>query len=70
MKPLVLWCRWNDARLRLHGRSESELWGEIIFSDRLERFRFDIAAAELRLGKENPWRYIMLDEMGVEITSN
>ncbi len=70
MKPLVLWCRWNDAKLRLHGRSESELWGEIVFPDKLERFRFDIATAKLRLGKESPWRYIMLDEMGVDITSN
>jgi hypothetical protein len=54
----------------LRGRSESEVWGDIVFPDMLERFRFDIAAAELRLGEESPWRYIVLDEMGVEITLN
>jgi hypothetical protein len=68
MKPLVLWCRWNNARLRLHGRNETEVWGEIVLPDSLEQFRYNIAAAELRLGKENPWRYIKLDDMGIDIT--
>ena len=30
MGPLVYYCRWRGAKLRLHGRDEDAVWGELI----------------------------------------
>ncbi len=67
MKPLVLWCRWHDAKLRLHGRDSSSVWGELAFPDRTERFTFDLKGWTLTLGEGEESRQLQLDEMGVEM---
>lgn len=69
MKPLVLWCRWHDATLRLHGRDEDYLWGELVFPERVQPFRFHRRKWELRVGEGEEARRIRLDEMGVEVNS-
>jgi len=70
MKPLVLWCRWHDAKLRLHGRSDEAVWGELVFPERTEPFRYHLARQILTVD-EGPTQYtIHLDEMGVEIDEN
>jgi hypothetical protein len=66
MKPLVLWCRWHQARLRLRGRDEEAVWGELAFADRTERFRYELSAQHLTVGEGDGARRVRLDEMGVE----
>ncbi len=67
MKALVLWCRWHDATLRLHGRDDTAVWGELAFPQETERFHFDLQSWELKLGEGVDQRQIKLDEMGVEV---
>ena len=65
MKPLVLWARWHDAKLRLHGRSPVEVWGELDYwkEERQVPFRFDLKEGKLSAeGKE-----IYLDDAGVAV---
>lgn len=66
MKPLVLWCRWHEARLRLHGRSDTEVWGELVFAQKTEPFRFDLEAWVLTVGEGEAQERLQLDEMGVQ----
>ncbi len=68
MKPLVYWCRWHDARLRLAGRDETAVWGEIVLPDGAQPFYFDLRQWILTLGTDGATRRIQLDEMGVERT--
>ena len=67
MKPLVLWCRWHDARLRLAGRDKEAVWGELAFPENAEKFRFELATARLFIGEGEARRELRLDEMGVEL---
>ncbi len=69
MKPLVYWCRWHDARLRLHGRSPEAVWGELDFwkENRRVPFHYDLAAGLLEFEEEPGPRRIRLDEMGIEL---
>jgi hypothetical protein len=67
MKPLVLWCRWHDARLRLHGRSDEAVWGELRFPDGAQPFHFDLEQWVLTVGAGDAARRVQLDEMGVEL---
>ena len=66
MKPLVFWCRWNEATLRLHGRDEGAVWGELAFADRTERFHFELEGWVLSIGEGEGRRVLQLDEMGIE----
>jgi hypothetical protein len=72
MKPLVNYCRWRRARLRLHGRSEDEVWGQLVFraagdEDEVKPFRYHLADAELIIEEDGNERHIRLDEVGVPI---
>ena len=67
MKPLVLWCRWHDASLRLAGRDAAAVWGELAFPDKAEKFRFEFKGARLLIGEGDEQRELRLDEMGVEL---
>jgi hypothetical protein len=69
MRALVYWCRWHDARLRLHGRDESAVWGELAFAEESQPFRFDLLANKLTIGEGDEVRVLRLDEMGVELDS-
>lgn len=68
MKPLVLWCRWHDAKLRLHGRDDSAVWGELVFPDETRSFHFDLQAHLLTMGQGQESQHLKLDEMGVEVS--
>jgi len=70
MKPLVLWCRWHDARLLLHGRDETYLWGELAFPEEKQPFRYNRQTQELTVGRDENVRRVQLDEMGVELEEN
>jgi len=68
MGPLVYYCRWRGVRLRLRGRDEHAVWGQLVEredgAERAEPFRFELRTWELQLG-EPPGRRLQLDELGV-----
>lgn len=68
MGPLVYYCRWLGVGLRLRGRDEGAVWGQLVSrgadEERGEPFRFDLRTWELWLG-EPPERWLQLDELGV-----
>ncbi len=66
MKPLVLWCRWHDAKLRLHGRDEDRVWGELAFAQDTKPFHFNLRDQTLTIGSQDDAQRLELDDMGVE----
>ena len=72
MKPLVFYCRWQRAKLRLRGRDETAVWGQLVFSDEggeeiTQDFRFDLQNWQLTLESLDSTITLQLDEMGVEV---
>jgi hypothetical protein len=68
MKPLVYWCRWQEARLQLRGRDETAVWGSLVYNDsRTESFHFDLDSRQLTLDPTNQPHRLQLDEMGVVV---
>ena len=72
MKALVYYCRWQGAVLRLRGRNESAVWGELVFAaengaDKTQEFRFDLERSELTLQQKDGPVSILLDEMGIAV---
>ncbi|MCB8920629.1 MAG: hypothetical protein H6662_03510 [Ardenticatenaceae bacterium] len=69
MKPLVYYCRWQGAALRLRGRGETAVWGQLVYNpgeaETAQTFRFNLQTWELTLEDETGERTIQLDEMGV-----
>jgi hypothetical protein len=70
MKPLVLYCRWQGAKLRLMGRSETAVWGELAFEETKTPFRFQLQDWLLTLGEEDETQTLKLDEMGVVVNEH
>lgn len=69
MKPLVYYCRWQGASLRLRGRNETAVWGEIVSTDAVgdeqaQPFRFLLESATLLLPTDEGEQVLFLDEMG------
>lgn len=70
MKPLVYYCRWQSVSLRLRGRSETAVWGELVSKDGAETtqaFHFDLQNWVLTLKEDSADRTIKLDEMGTVV---
>lgn len=71
MKPLVYYCRWHDAALRLQGRGETAVWGQLVFTtdegEATQNFRFDLQTWHLTLEEGGETKQIQLDEMGVVV---
>ena len=71
MKPLVYYCRWQGARLRLRGRSDTAVWGQLIFQEEgqetAQNFRCELQVRKLILETDGRERVVQLDEMGVII---
>jgi len=72
MGPLVYYCRWRGAKVRLHGRDDTAVWGELIIQEegreRVESFRFDLRTWELRLRMGDAETVLQLDELGVVVS--
>lgn len=69
MKPLVYYCRWQGATLRLRGRDETAVWGQLVFTnaqgeETTQRFRFALESWQLTLEDGAGERVLQLDEMG------
>lgn len=71
MGPLVYYCRWRGAKLRLLGRNAEGVWGQLVSTngevETTEAFRFDTRTWQLILGEEQGQELIQLDELGVVI---
>lgn len=72
MKPLVYYCRWQGAVLRLRGRDESAVWGQLVFvgengEEKAQDFHFDLHESRLTLSQEDGEELFILDEMGVPL---
>ncbi len=69
MKPLVYYCRWHNATLRLRGRDETAVWGQLVYEtnepETTRSFRFNLKTWELSLEDASGTTVIQLDEMGV-----
>lgn len=65
MKPLVYYCRWQGASLRLRGRDDTAVWGQLVFTEngqeRTQPFHYNLKTWQLIVNDEKP---IQLDEMG------
>ena len=72
MKPLIYYCRWQGAKLRLRGRDDTAVWGQLIYahgdSDEIAQlFRFNLHNWQLTLESLEGDIVLQLDEMGVEV---
>ena len=72
MKPLVNYCRWQGAKLRLRGRDDSAVWGQLVYIDEngaedTQDFYFDLQSSQITLAQEEGELAIRLDEMGVPL---
>ena len=69
MKPLVYYCRWQGASLRLRGRGDTAVWGQFVFNqngvETTQTFHYNLQTRELTLQDETGERVLQLDEMGV-----
>lgn len=69
MKPLVYFCRWQGAKLRLRGRDDSAVWGELVYveedGERSRPFTFQLATSQMTL--DDGAEQFILDEMGVAV---
>ena len=65
MKPLVLWARWHDAKIELHGRSPEEVWGVFNYWKEERKVPFRFALKERSLSTED--QTLTLDDAGVVV---
>lgn len=69
-RPLIYWCRWQRAVLRLRGRDADALWGELAYDDgRLETFHYHLPTRRLTHGEGATAVTVTLDEMGISSDS-
>jgi hypothetical protein len=73
MKPLVYYCRWQGASLKLRGRDETAVFGHLSFteedgSERLQEFHYNLQTRQLTLKNEMGDEIIQLDEMGIALS--
>lgn len=73
MKPLVYYCRWQSAALRLRGRDETAVWGQFVYTDdnqneTTKTFKFYLKSRELILKDGEEETKLQLDDMGVAVS--
>lgn len=72
MKALVYYCRWQGAVLRLRGRDETAVWGELAFptpdgGETTQDFHFYLKPQKLILHFPEGDQTLNLDDMGTVI---
>ena len=72
MKALVYYCRWQGAVLRLRGRDETAVWGELAFStpdgvETIQEFHFHLKTRQLILHLPDGDQTLNLDDMGTVV---
>ncbi|MBK8985761.1 MAG: hypothetical protein IPM39_06710 [Chloroflexi bacterium] len=73
MKPLVYYCRWQGAVLRLRGRDDTAVWGHLVFAananpEQTQEFHFDLRTSQLTLKTAAGDELLQLDEMGIVLS--
>jgi len=73
MKPLVYYCRWHEASLRLRGRDETAVWGHLVYKanteqEELQAFRYELKTWRLTLKTPDGEETVQLDEMGTVLS--
>jgi len=63
-----MWCRWNECRLLLAGRSDERVWGRVIRKCVEERFCYRLREQILTIGDGEAARELLFDEQGIVIT--
>ncbi|MFO7678659.1 MAG: hypothetical protein R6X34_01285 [Chloroflexota bacterium] len=74
MKPLVYYCRWQGASLRLRGREETAVFGQLAFketdgSERLQEFHFNLQTNQLTLKTADGEKTFQIDDMGIPVSN-
>ena len=72
MKPLVYYCRWQKASLRLRGRNETAVWGQLVQKspegeEKTVDFRYILDNSQLILFQDGEQQNFFLDEKGVPL---
>jgi len=72
MKPLVYYCRWQRASLRLRGRDDTAVWGQLVFSteegqEETKNFHFNLLTSQLTLEPGEGELTVVLDPMGIPL---
>ena len=72
MKPLVYYCRWQGASLRLRGRDGTAVWGHFVYTDEegtetMESFRFLLKEWQLTVETDTEKQVLQLDDMGTVV---
>jgi hypothetical protein len=71
VKPLVYYCRWQGASLRLRGRDDTAVWGQLVFTEngeeRSQSFRFNLKSWQITLSVADSEKTLQLDEMGTVV---
>ena len=72
MKPLVYYCRWQRASLRLRGRDATAVWGQLVqktaeSEEKTSDFRYLLDSSELMIVQDGQEQYYRLDEKGVPL---
>jgi hypothetical protein len=72
MKPLVYYCRWQRASLRLRGRDKTAVWGQLVQKtpegkEKTSDFRYILDNAQLIIFQSGEWQSYFLDEKGVPL---
>jgi len=63
-----MWCRWNECRLLLAGRSDERVWGRVMRKGVEERFSYRLREQILTIGDGEAARELLFDEQGIVIT--
>lgn len=72
MKPLVYYCRWQGATLRLRGRDDTAVWGALVFisangDETTQPFHYNLHTRQLTLTHPTGDQRLQLDDMGVVV---
>ena len=73
MKPLVYYCRWHEASLRLRGRDDTAVWGHLVYKanteqEALQEFRYELKTWRLTFIMPDGEETVQLDEMGTVLS--
>jgi hypothetical protein len=75
MKPLVYYCRWQRASLRLRGRDSTAVWGQLVQKtaegkEKTSEFRYQLESAELIVNDGEQEYFYHLDEKGIPFSKD
>ena len=75
MKPLVYYCRWQRASLRLRGRDATAIWGQLVQTtpegiEKINDFRYLLESSEIIIDNGEDEIHYCLDEKGIPLPAS